>query len=114
MTGKLSLNEQMDLQPGSRSETLRLGMAVRCTQEQAPPWHDKWAIEMDGASLLQLSAELISMPHPLTPRLAQISRLLESVISKGLDSHQADWDNGLGPRNLREMCDTSEGMADDG
>lgn len=97
----------MNLQPGARSETLRLGMAVRCVQ-QAPPWHDKWAIEMDGASLLQLSAELLSMPHPLAPRLAQVPRLIESVISKGLDSHQADWDNGLDRGNLRETCDIQE------
>jgi hypothetical protein len=88
-------------------------MKVHCVQEQTPPWHDMWAVEMDGASLLQLSAELLSMSHPLTPRLAQMSRLLESVISKGLDSHQADWDNGLGSRNLQEMCDLPKGTVND-
>lgn len=72
-----------------RSPTLRLRTEVRCSQQQVPPWHDKWVIEMDETSLVQLSAELLSLPDPLPPYVRLLRRLTEQVVSHGLETHQA-------------------------
>jgi hypothetical protein len=83
-----------------RSPTLRLPVKVRCQQEQAPPWHDLWEISMDETSLTELSAELLALPDPLPARLHQLRRLIESVVSRGLETHKADWEHGLHPATL--------------
>lgn len=72
-----------------RSPTLRLRTEVHCTKRQAPPWHDLWAIEMDETSLVQLSAELLSLPDPLPPYVQLIRKLTEQVIAHGLETYQA-------------------------
>jgi hypothetical protein len=72
-----------------RSPALRLRPEVHCSQRQAPPWHDRWAIEMDETSLTQLSAELIQLPEPLTPYLRLLRKLTEQVVAHGLETHQA-------------------------
>lgn len=84
-----------------RSGTMRLPVTVRCVKQQAPPWHDEWGILMDETSLVQLSAELLQLPDALvTPRLAQLRRLLDKVIARGLDNHPSDWEHGLHPATL--------------
>ncbi len=88
-----------------RSPSLRLGVKVRCQLQQAPPWHDRWGITMDETSLTELSAGLLSLPDPLPPRLHQLRRLTESVISKGLETRQADWEHGLHPAVRRAAPD---------
>jgi hypothetical protein len=80
-----------------RSDHLRLPVTVRCQQRQAPPWHDLWEITMDETALVQLSAELLALPGPLPPRLHQLRRLTESVISRGLETHRAAWEHGAHP-----------------
>lgn len=90
--------------PGFRSPTLRLEVAVRCVQQQAAPWHDRWGITMDETSLLELSAELLGMGD-LPPRLDQIRRLTEKVIARGIDEHPSVWENGTDPRTLRSQSD---------
>lgn len=72
-----------------RSESLWLRTHVRCTHKQTPPWHDEWGILMDGWSLIALSEELMALPEPLPPRLRQLRRMTEEVISHGLDEHWA-------------------------
>lgn len=93
--------------PEARSWSLRLGVAVRRSKKQAPPWHDEWSILMDETSLLELSAELIGMGE-LPPRLDQIRRLTEDVIAHGLgadDGWSAAWEHGLHPATLRNQID---------
>ena len=72
-----------------RSTTLRMRPEVRCTQRQAPPWHDLWSITMDETSLTELSAELIMLPEPLTPYLRLLQQLTERVVAHGLETNQA-------------------------
>jgi len=79
----------MDTPKPYRRPSLRLHVEVRCTQVQAPPWHDRWAIEMDETALTELSAELLSMPDPLPPRVRQLRTLTEHCIAHGLETHQA-------------------------
>lgn len=86
-----------------RSPSLRLAVSVRCKQVQAPPWHDLWEITMDETSLTELSAELLQLPEPLTPRMHQLRRLIESVIAKNLSTHPANWEHGLHPATLRNQ-----------
>jgi hypothetical protein len=77
-----------------RSGTLRLPVSVRCKEKQTPPWHDLWEITMDETALTQLSAELLALPGPLPPRLHQLRRLTEDVVSRGLETHPATWEHG--------------------
>lgn len=79
-----------------RSWTMRLPVKVSCIQKQPPPWQDLWAISGDGIWLTELSAELLSLPDPLPPRLHQLRRLAENVVSRGLETHWADWEDGHG------------------
>ena len=81
-----------------RSPTMRLDTKVRCHHPQPPPWQDGWAIEMDATTLVELSAELLALPDPLPPHLRLIRFLTESVISRGLESRQADWRSPLATR----------------
>jgi hypothetical protein len=97
------MNERERMNPSYRSPTLRLSVSVRCKQVQAPPWHDLWEITMDETSLTELSTELLQLPDPLTPRLHQLRRLVESVITKNLDAHPADWEHGCHPATLRNQ-----------
>jgi len=79
-----------------RSDTMRLGVGVYLTDRQAPPWQDGWSVRMDGVSLLELSAELIALPDPLPPRLAQLRRLTEQAITTG----RSTWEHGSHPATL--------------
>jgi len=88
-----------------RSDHMRLPVKVRCIQEQPPPWQDNWVIEMDGVALTQLSAELLSLPDPLPPRLHQLRRLIENLVSRGLENHPADWEDGTHPATRRVFPD---------
>lgn len=85
-----------------RSDSMRLPVSVRIDQEQPPPWQDLWKITGDGAWLTQLSAELLSLPDPLPPRLHQLRRLTESVVARGLEHRPrpADWEHGSHPATL--------------
>lgn len=58
-------------------------------QQTAPPWHDRWAIELDETSLTWLSAELLSLPDPLPPYVQLLRQLTEQVVAQGLEMHQA-------------------------
>ena len=78
-----------------RADTMRLPVKVHCTMKQPPPWQDEWSVSMDAIALVQLSGELLSLPEPLPPRLRQLRRLIENVVSRGLETHPADWDHGL-------------------
>lgn len=89
---------------------LRLGVRVRCVNKQNPPWHDEWAVSGDDVWLTELSAELLQLPDELlTPRLAQLRKLTESVVARGLSSHTSDWDHGLHPDTLRNQEDPERG-----
>lgn len=79
-----------------RSDNMRLPVTVRCIEKQPPPWQDLWGITMDAVALTQLSAELLALPDP-PARLRQIRDLIESCISKGLETHPADWHHGEHP-----------------
>lgn len=82
-----------------RADSMRLPVSVRCQKQQPPPWQDLWEITGDGVWLVQLSAELLSLPDPLPPRLHQLRELTENVIARGLetDPRPADWHHGLHP-----------------
>lgn len=76
-----------------RSDNMRLSVTVRCTFKQPPPWQDEWSVSMDAVALIQLSAELLSLPDPLPPGLHQLRRLTENVIARGLETHPAEWEH---------------------
>lgn len=103
MTGEwkpaISFRPPVPENEGERSWDLRLGVGIYKTKTQPPPWHDEWSIKMDETALNQLSAELLSLPDPLPPRLRQLRELAEKVVTSG----HAEWHHGLHPKTLAEQ-----------
>jgi hypothetical protein len=63
---------------------------VYLTSKWDPPFEDWWAIKAIDHDLKQLSEELLSLPTPLPPMLAQLSLIIDKALARR-ESYWVNW-----------------------